>query len=140
VLVGPDSEVVKSLFPSDLLASGLWGLASDVQAKSQSVTKFLTALLMANDYINSHSVGQVAAVMAKDPLYQGYSLDAVQTAVSVIYPYLTPTDGAVSEQAWTDSLKTYADWGLGIDLSSSALDYSTIINSQLLSAAKAAKQ
>jgi len=46
----------------------------------------------------------------------------------------------VSEQAWTDSLKTYADWGLGIDLSSSALDYSTIINSQLLSAAKAAKQ
>jgi ABC-type nitrate/sulfonate/bicarbonate transport system substrate-binding protein len=140
VLVGPDSEVVKSLFPSDLLASGLWGLASDFHAKSQSVTKFLTALLMANDYINSHSVGQVAAVMAKDPLYQGYSLDAVQTAVSVIYPYLTPTDGAVSEQAWTDSLKTYADWGLGIDLSSSALDYSTIINSQLLSAAKAAKQ
>ena len=75
VLVGPDSVVIKSLFPSDLLASGLWGLASDFQAKSQSVTKFLTALLMANDYINTHSVSQVAAVMAKDPLYQGYSLE-----------------------------------------------------------------
>jgi ABC-type nitrate/sulfonate/bicarbonate transport system substrate-binding protein len=137
VLVGPDSSIIKSLFPSDLLASGLWGLASDIQAKSTSVTRFLTGLLMANNYIDSHSISQVAAVMAKDPLYKGYSLDAVQTAVSVERPFLTPTDGAISQQAWQDSLKTYADWGLGINLSSPTLDYATIVNSQLLAAAKA---
>jgi ABC-type nitrate/sulfonate/bicarbonate transport system substrate-binding protein len=137
VLVGPDSPIIKSLFPSDLVASGLWGLASNIQTKSESVTRFLTALLMANNYINTHSVSQVAAVMAKDPLYNGYSLAAVQTAVSVERPFLTPTDGAISQQAWQDSLKTYADWGLGINLSSPALGYSKIVNSQLLAAAKA---
>lgn len=137
VLVGPDSSIIKSLFPSDLLASGLWGLASDIAAKSTSVTRFLTALLMANNYIDSHSISQVAAVMAKDPLYSGYSLDAVQTAVSLERPFLTPTDGAISQQAWQDSLKTYADWGLGINLSSPALEYSAIVNSQLLATAKA---
>jgi NMT1/THI5 like len=137
VLIGPDSDVIKSLFPSDLVASGFWGLKSDIQSKNESITRWLAAMLEANNFINTHSVADLAQVMAKSPLYKGYTVDAVQTAVGFEKNFLTPTDGVISEAAWQDSLKTFGQWTLGFDLSSPAVSYASMIDPTLITNAKA---
>jgi len=136
VLVGPESPETKELFPADLIASGFWGSADQIKKNSEGITRFLAALLKANQYLETHPLDEIVNVMLKAPQYQGYTFEAVKTALGFEMDFIHETGGQISPEAWEHSLAAYQKWSLGIDLDHPAVQYESVVNNELLAAAK----
>jgi ABC-type nitrate/sulfonate/bicarbonate transport system substrate-binding protein len=138
LLVNPGtSPQAKEIFGDDLINLSIWGLPSKLAANRAAVTAFLAGMLEANKFIDSHTNAQVAQVMATSPLLAGNTVAALTYAFSLDRPFVDRTQGKITEQAWNDSLKQFATWGLGISSSNPDLSYAKAVDMSYLDAAAA---
>lgn len=138
LLVNPaQSAQAKTIFGDDLVNLSIWGLPSKLASERPAITDFMAGMLEANKFIDSHTDQQVAQVMAGSPLLTGNSVAGLAYAFSLDRPFVDSTQGKITEQAWQDSLKQFATWGLGLSPGNPDLSYSKAVDMSYLDAAAA---
>ena len=128
-------ELLGATYTSD---TGMTGLKKNLQSKREAVTRFLQALVMANSYILSHPLSDVANVIAKDKLFNTLPEGQVLDHLTAQKPFLTPNRGYVSETLWNTTLNLFTRWQIptiGDVKNDSKFSYSSVIDMSYLTAA-----
>jgi ABC-type nitrate/sulfonate/bicarbonate transport system substrate-binding protein len=150
VQAGVVKELISSLDPKVISelggASGnaapdgsLFGLASTLQSHKQNIVAFLKAMNMGYQWIHSHSVAQIAAVLKTNPDFKSYSLSNLEANTTIWLKTLPTTSpiGYISADTWPHTLSYWANFGLPhIDPSSPDLTYDKRVDMSYLQAAQ----
>jgi NitT/TauT family transport system substrate-binding protein len=118
------AEVTGGEFP----AITLFGQSAVLKKKAKAVTGVIAALREAHAYVQTHSLSDVAEILAQAPDFEGQSIDAIKATIKYDPTFFSPEDGFVSESAWTTALKAMDNWGTGQDLSKSTFSYGSYVD------------
>lgn len=132
LLVSPSSALAYSVFPKTMVGNVYWGLASVVQKNKTGITRALSAIRKADQYINSHSVAQVAKALEASAYLKGLDAGDITAGVQADKPFYAKSLGMITSQAWTTTLSAYKDFGLTVNLKSPALGYGSMVDMSYL--------
>lgn len=136
VLLNPASATAASIFGSNMVSEVEYGLASDLNSKQASVTRYLAALNQAASWAASHTDAQVAADLLKSPLFTGFTQNQLSVSFSYDRPLIARAgNGMVTSVAWAKSLNQFATWSLGLNVHSAPISYQKMVDMAPLKAA-----
>lgn len=92
--------------------TGYAGLRENLDAKRESVVRFLEALTRADEYRTSHTPEEIATILAKDELFAALSVEQITQSVEARMPFYTPDGGEISETAWDETLSWFTRWDI----------------------------
>jgi NitT/TauT family transport system substrate-binding protein len=95
----------------DPVEGAYWGMQSDLEGKSESVSRFLAALGKAREFVSSHSAAETAEVLHSIDAYSALPTSLIEEAIVPSFEaYLPPAgkDGFISEEAWEQELELLA--------------------------------
>lgn len=140
-MIVPNTDpVMTRITGGDYPAVTLFGLAGNVKKKATAVTALIAALRDAHEYVTTHSVDTIAAILAKDPAFQGQSAASVKLTLQYDPPFLSPDNGYISSAAWTQTLSAMKNWGTGFDLTKATFDYAHLVDMGYWNKATAQRQ
>lgn len=129
VLEPAAGDLARSLFPSDIVNIGYWGLESNLAQKKTATTAFVAGLRMADQWLQTASDAQVAQALKKTSFFDNFTEQQIEQDLKYDRPFFTTNQGFISQQAWDASLKEFGTWGMnGVDVNSSELSYDSIVN------------
>jgi NitT/TauT family transport system substrate-binding protein len=127
---------LKGFYPE----SSIIGMKDNLQNKKDAVVRFLEGIAMANEWIHSHTPADTANALRQVSIFQALNPDALLSATTFQYNFLTPYEGYLSKQSWQAGFPLISNANLGLDLSKPELQYGAIVDMSYLTAAlKAAK-
>lgn len=128
-MIVPNTDpVMTQITGGDYPAITLFGLTSNLQKKPKEVAGLMAALRDAHDYVNAHSVNEVAAILAKNPAFAGNTVESIQGTLQYDPPFFSPANGYIDSTAWTKVQNAMKNWGTGIDLTQPTFDYSHMVD------------
>jgi hypothetical protein len=122
--VGPD-------FPE----AAIFGLTDNLKNKRTAVTRFLAAVMLANNAFKSEAPSQIARQLHGLSEFKNTDPTALQAQVQDAIPYLAPNDGRISESTWAYAVSQYALWGIGVDPSNPVFSYANRVDMSYYDAA-----
>lgn len=90
--------------------TALEGIKANLENKKEAVIRFLQALGRANQYLQSHSLADVASVVEKDKIFATLPPGTVLQDITQQKPFFTPYGGQVSEDLWKSTLQLFSRW------------------------------
>ena len=121
--------------PADIPGTGpvpttvMSALSTTIQSKPQAFARFFAAVAQAGKYLASTPPAEVAAVLAKDPAYSGYSQSTLEAFVKYYAPlYEASKMGLITPSLWQQTLNTYANYGLGLDMTNPKFSYGNAVD------------
>ena len=115
----------------------MFGLASTLQSQKKNIVAFLKAMDLGYQWIHSHSVAQVAAVLKTNPDFKSYSLANLERYDDGSKRCRPHPIGYISADTWPHTLSYWANFGLPhIDPSSPDLTYAKRVDMSYLMAAQ----
>jgi ABC-type nitrate/sulfonate/bicarbonate transport system substrate-binding protein len=135
ILVNASDPSIIQLGGGSVVAVSLWGLKSQLQSEQPAVTAFLAAIRQAQAWMASHSVSDIAAVLAKTSAFADFTTVAMEGTLKFDVPFNAPQGGYVDSASWSRSLKSFANWGLTQNLSSPEFSYAQAVDMSYWNAA-----
>lgn len=133
VLVDPTQPDVKAKFVGEPYAeASIFGLSSWVRDNRELVTRFLAALMQADQVLRSTSAADIAAQLARDPAFAGQSQQTIEASVRYNQSFYSPTKGNISAADWNISLARFSAWNLGITASAPEYSYAQRVDMSYL--------
>lgn len=120
--------------------TGLEGLKSTLKKKKEAVTRFLQAMLRAEEYLSTHSLADVAKVIEKDKIFATLPPGTVLSDITRQQPFFTPNHGQISESVWNTTLGLFSRWqiqSLGDVQKDSHFSYANFVDMSFLTEAQA---
>jgi NitT/TauT family transport system substrate-binding protein len=135
-----DPAVRKKVIGEDVADAGYYGLKENVEKKREAITRFLTAIIRAGEYMDSASDEQLAKDLQSFPVYQSFPADTFPTLVKRARGHWTmipPGDGFLSEEAWDATRERIQFWGLdGFDKDDPKFAYENMVDMSYFEEAK----
>jgi ABC-type nitrate/sulfonate/bicarbonate transport system substrate-binding protein len=92
--------------------TGYVGIAKNLKAKKEAMTRFLMAMTRANAYLNSHTPEEIAKVLQPDPLFKTLTPQTIAGSVGAQFPFYTPYNGQIPEDLWKPTLHEFTRWDI----------------------------
>jgi ABC-type nitrate/sulfonate/bicarbonate transport system substrate-binding protein len=128
-MIVPNTDpVMTQITGGDYPAVTLFGLTSNLKKKPKAVAALIAALRDAHQYVTTHSIDDVAAILAKDPAFTGQSIATIEITLKFDPPFFSPANGYIDSATWTKTLDAMKNWGTGLDLTKSTFDYSHMVD------------
>ncbi len=119
--------------------TGLEGLKATLAKKKEAVIRFLQALDRAEQYLTSHSLAEVAAVIEKDKIFATLPPGTVLSDITRQQPFFTPNHGQIPEDVWNTTLGLFSRWqiqSLGDVQKDSHFSYANFVDMSYLNTAE----
>ncbi|KAA9107727.1 ABC transporter substrate-binding protein [Microbacterium rhizomatis] len=119
--------------------TGYIGLKGNLDTKRESVVRFLEALTRANLYLNTHTPEEISKILANDATFSALDTSAISASVIARFPFYTPYNGYISEEAWDDTLAWFSKWDiptLGDVANNESFSYANIVDMSYLTEAQ----
>jgi ABC-type nitrate/sulfonate/bicarbonate transport system substrate-binding protein len=120
--------------------TALEGIKSNLESKKEAVIRFLQALDRANQYLHTHSLADVAAVIEKDKIFATLPPGTVLQDITQQQPFFTPYGGQISESLWKSTLQLFTRWQIptiGDVADDPAFSYANFVDMSYLDEAQA---
>lgn len=88
------------------------GVPDVLDSQRESVVRFLSALTRANVYLQSHTPAEIARILRQDTSFASLTEESITQSVAARFPFYTPTNGMVTEDAWDGSLDWFTKWDI----------------------------
>jgi len=126
-----DPETYKELFGDVVLPwTGYLATSEYTKKHPEIVQKFVDAMLVADNFMRTHTPDQIAAVIKRSPGIDE-TPEQIKLAVTSVSAFKLPNPGYVSEQDWAATLP-FASKFVNLDLSGPAFAYGTFWNAQFV--------
>jgi ABC-type nitrate/sulfonate/bicarbonate transport system substrate-binding protein len=134
-LANPSAHILPA--PSILQATGdgLWGLKSHLATKKTALIELMRALNMANHWLKTHTVPQIAEALKKHPDMVAQTVPYIETTYLADQPFLDPNGGLITPAGWKANLELYGVTFAYIKSGTGPYSYSNMVNMSYLEAA-----
>jgi ABC-type nitrate/sulfonate/bicarbonate transport system substrate-binding protein len=133
----PGSTLMKQFFPDNVVGISAWGLSDTLKQKQPAIIRFIAGLRMAERFLLKNKTSTVATALHAG--IEGFNQEdpaLVLTAVNTSKPVWNTTKaGYVTAADWATSLKTWANWGTGLDLTKPLYGYQARVDMSYWNAA-----
>jgi ABC-type nitrate/sulfonate/bicarbonate transport system substrate-binding protein len=127
-----DPEVREEFIGPDVGDAGYFGLTENLEEKREAVTRFMTAILRAGEYMDEASNEQLATDLRTLEVFQTIPQDQLEQLVERARGHWTmipPGDGSISADDWQATLDRIQFWGLeGFDKDDSQFAYDEMVD------------
>ena len=131
------SQVSAVGVPPGVPEDDIWGLKADLSSKSEAVTRFLAALDLAENWIQSHTPAQIAASLKTLPIFAPTPLNTLTGELVRDKPFLLTNFGKIPQSNWDTYIHIFSLWGIpGVKVNEANFPYDKVIDMSYANAAE----
>ncbi|HEY3749278.1 MAG TPA: ABC transporter substrate-binding protein [Pseudonocardiaceae bacterium] len=128
ILVRAENPGLKEVSGGDVAGVCLWGLKSKLAQEPKAVAAFIAGMRDAYRYVTATQPATIAGILHTTKDFGSLGVDTVEQSLGYDVPLFTTSAGQLTPAVWETTLKAFAGWGLGLNLSDPRLSYGDIVD------------
>lgn len=134
----PGSKLMQQLIPPSVIGNSYFVTEDTIKSKRDALVRFIAGVRMADRWLARHNDQTVATVLKNAvPGFNVQDYSAVLQGVHYYRPVwgAPKQEGYINQASWKSSLSTFANFGLGLDVTQPQYSYANAVDMSLWNAA-----